>query len=183
MRRLLLILMLYGCTTVPPARPPAPPAPSAQQFAMNGRISINQQGTRQSAGLRWTHTTQSDEILLLAPLGQTVARVYSDQQHASLDNGNQHYQAENVETLMQQLLGWYLPMAGLHSWVLGREDNAAPALIERDLHGQLSLLRQNGWEIHYLRYADTQPDSLPTRMQLKHNGMELQLLIDEWDTP
>ena len=58
-----------------------------------------------------------------------------------------------------------------------------PALVERDLHGQLSLLRQNGWEIHYLRYADTQPDSLPTRMQLKHNGMELQLLIDEWDTP
>ena len=89
----LLAGMLSGCALLPPAPAPAarPAQPESASFALNGRISVSHQGTRHSAGLRWTHTAQSDEILLLAPLGQTAARVYRDAQNATLDDGDKHY--------------------------------------------------------------------------------------------
>lgn len=181
---ILLAGMLGGCALLPPAPAPVvrPAQPESASFALNGRISVSHQGARHSAGLRWTHTTQSDEVLLLAPLGQTAARVYRDAQHATLDDGDKHYQAGDVETLMQQALGWYLPLGGLHHWVLGMP-TAGPAQIERDGNGQIAALHQDGWEVRYLRYADTRPDSLPTRLQLSRNGLQMQLLIDEWELP
>ncbi|MDP4029982.1 MAG: lipoprotein insertase outer membrane protein LolB [Gallionella sp.] len=181
----LLAGMLSGCALLPPAPAPAarPAQPESASFALNGRISVSHQGTRHSAGLRWTHTAQSDEILLLAPLGQTAARVYRDAQNATLDDGDKHYQAGDVETLMQQALGWYLPLGGLHHWVLGMPAANSSAQIERNGNEQIAALHQDGWEVRYLRYADTRPDSLPTRLQLSRDGLQMQLLIDEWELP
>ncbi|HEY0664701.1 MAG TPA: lipoprotein insertase outer membrane protein LolB [Gallionella sp.] len=171
--------LLGGCAMLP--APPAPVAPPAQPeivpFAMNGRVSISQRGEWHSAGLRWTHLAGSDEILLLAPLGQTAARVYRDNGNASLDSDGRHYQADDVETLMEQVLGWHLPLGGLHHWVLGMADAGRPAQIERDESGRIAVLSQDGWEVRYLRYADT----LPARLQLTHEDLRVLLLIDEWD--
>ena len=150
-------------------------------FALNGRISIDHQGKHHSAGLRWTHHPRSDEILLFAPLGQTAARVYRDAEKATLDDSGGHYQAADAETLMEQVLGWHFPLSGLHQWVLGIPDSGDAALVERDDIGRISVLQQSGWEVHFLRYADTSPDSLPSRMQLNHEDMQMRLLIDEWD--
>jgi len=186
-RGALLASLLSGCALLPSTPAPAPavrPAqPESASFALNGRISISHQGTRNSAGLRWTHTAQSDEILLLAPLGQTAARVYRDAQNATLDDGDRHYQAGDAETLMQQVLGWYLPLSGLHHWVLGLAETGSPAQIERDGNGQITVLHQDGWEIRYLRYTAARQDSLPARLQLSRDGLQMQLLIDEWEIP
>ena len=199
---LLGLSMLGGCALLPSA--PAPVARPANSefsaFALNGRISIQHLGKRQSAGLHWKHLARSDEILLLTPLGQTAARIYRDDTKATLDDGSRHYQDADAEALMQQVLGWHLPLNGLHYWVLGKADPEVPAQIERAANGQISVLRQDGWEVRYLRYADNNPgdtadcaqsagcagnvseaDSLPTRLQLSRGDMQLQLLIDEWD--
>ena len=182
---ILLAGMLGGCTLSPPTPAPVarPAQPESASFTLNGRISVSSQGTRHSAGLRWVHTAQSDELLLLAPLGQTAARIYRDAQCATLDDGDKHYQADNTESLMQQALGWYLPLSDLHHWVLGLAASGRPAQIERDDNGRVTVLHQDGWEIHYLRYADTRPDSLPTRLQLSRENLQMQLLIDEWEIP
>ena len=59
--------------------------------------------------------------------------------------------------------------------------NGTPAIIERSENGQVKVLRQDGWEINYTRYATEMPDSLPLRLTLQRDGMEMQLLIDEWE--
>lgn len=182
---ILLAGMLGGCTLLPPAPAPAirPAQPEAAPFALNGRIAVKYNGSSHSAGIRWTHTAQSDELLLLAPLGQTAARVYRDAQSATLDDGDKHYEASDAEALMRQMLGWYLPLGGLHRWVLGLAEAGSPAQIERDGKGRISVLRQNGWEIRYLRYAAAMQDSLPARLQLSRDNLQMQLLIDEWELP
>ncbi|OFZ67019.1 MAG: outer membrane lipoprotein LolB [Betaproteobacteria bacterium RBG_16_56_24] len=180
-------MLLSGCALLPSA--PAPVARPAQSesmsFALNGRISVKHQEKHDSAGLRWTHQAQTDEVLLLAPLGQTVARVYSDTrrdaQQATLDDGDHHYQADDAESLMEQVLGWHLPLNGLHHWVLGMADPGSPAQIERAGDGQIKALYQDGWQVRYLKYADASPDSLPARMQLNRDGLQVILLIDEWE--
>lgn len=178
-----LAMSLGGCALLQPTPQPVarPTQPELVPFALNGRIAVKYNGSRESAGLRWTHTVQSDEILLLAPLGQTAARVYSDAMHTTLDEGDKHYQADNAESLMQQVLGWYLPLSGLHHWLLGMADTGSPAQIEHEGNGQIAVLRQDGWEVRYLGYTGAKPDSLPKRMQLRHEDLQVQLLIDEWE--
>jgi outer membrane lipoprotein LolB len=82
---------------------------------------------------------------------------------------------------MEQALGWHLPLNGLHHWVLGMADSESPAQIERADNGRISVLHQDGWEVRYLGYAGAQPDSLPKRMQLSHEDLQVLLLVDEWD--
>lgn len=178
-----IALILAGCATTPPA--PQPVARPAQMerasFALNGRIAVNHDGKRSSSGVRWTHQPAEDEILLFAPLGQTVARIHRDVRGVLLDTSDKHYTAEDTEELTQRVLGWHLPLQGLQYWVLALPAPESKAGIERDVNGQVSVMRQDGWEIRYTRYAAQAPDSLPLRMSLQRDGMELQLLVDEWE--
>ena len=177
------LAMLGGCASLSPVTAPVarPAQYESAPFALNGRISIKHLETRQSAGVHWTHQAHSDEILLLNPLGQTAARVYRDDNNATLDDGSKHYQDVDAESLMEQVLGWHLPLNGLHHWVLGLPGSGTPAQIERAENGQISVLRQDGWEVRFLRYADSKQDSLPARLQLSHEDLQVLLLIDEWD--
>ena len=172
-------LLLTGCAASPVAIRPA--QLEGAPFMLNGRIAIKHQGKHQSAGIRWIHQAQSDEIHLLTPLGSTAARIYQDAQHATLDQGEQHEQSDNLENLMTKVLGWHLPLAGLHHWILGLAETNTPAKIERNAFGQLSTLQQDGWTVRYTRYPNQQPATLPDRMQLNHDDLQVQLLIDEWD--
>lgn len=177
-RWLLILLLLTGCAHQPVAV--RPQQSDAVPFALNGRISVRHHGARDSAGLRWVHQAKSDEILLLTPLGQTAARIWRDEREATLDHGDRHYRDADVESLMMQVLGWRLQLDGLHHWVLGMT-LPGDALAERDDKGRLTVLRQDGWEVRYLAYADDKADSLPLRMQLLRQDLQLTLLIDEWE--
>src|SRR5512144_226346 len=113
---LLTLLLLAGCATAPVAvqRPAQADAP----FAFNGRVAVKHGELHESAGVRWVHRSSEDEILLLAPLGQTVARIRRTREEVSLEASGKHYAAQDMESLMQQALGWQLPLSGLRYWVM-----------------------------------------------------------------
>lgn len=180
-----LSLLLPGCASTPTVRQPLTRPAHAEQtpFVVAGRIAVKHEGKRSSATVRWTHGVEADEILLFAPLGKTVARITRDGQGFELDTADKHYVAQNAEDLTQQALGWRLPLAGLQYWVLAMPLPESVFDIEHGVNGQISLLRQDGWEIRYTRYAASAPDSLPLRLALQRDGLEIQLLIDEWEIP
>ena len=181
-----LLLLLAGCATRPPAPPPVRPAQvQAVSFALNGRIAVRYDGKHSSAGVHWSHHAASDEILLLAPLGQTVARVARStpapgEQLFTLDAEGRHYAALDAETLTEQALGWRLPLYGLQYWVLAVPVPGEAYKVERTPGGQISLLQQDGWTIRYTRYAGNTADSLPLRIALQRPDLKIRLLIDEW---
>jgi len=181
-----LALLLGGCAAFKQApTEPRPAQSDSVPFALNGRISIKHLDKRDSAGLRWVHQAQTDEILLLNPLGQTAARVYSDtrleSRMATLDDGNKHYKNTDAESLMEEVMGWHLPLSDLHLWVLGLPAVDGSAQIERDAKGRVSVLHKDNWEVTYLEYADDKVDALPRRMKLNHEDLQVTLLLDEWD--
>lgn len=175
----LLVILLAGCAAAPVAvlRPAQQDAP----FAFNGRVAVKQGDTHDSAGMRWVHSAAEDEILLLAPLGQTVARIHRDMNGVTLDTSGKHYTAQDMETLMQQALGWQLPLSDLRYWVTALPAPNIESSLERDANGQVETLRQQGWEISYSRYAALASDALPLRLKLHRDGTEVLLLIDEWE--
>lgn len=179
---LVLLLVLDGCATAPGVPQLQRPAqPELAPFAFNGRVAVRHNGERTSAGVRWTHRGAEDEILLLAPLGQTVARIFSDAHGVLLETSGKKYFEQDAETLTERVLGWHLPLSGLRYWVLALPAAGTEAVIERAENGQIKVLHQDGWEINYTRYAADAADSLPLRLTLQRDGMEMQLLIDEWE--
>jgi outer membrane lipoprotein LolB len=178
-----VLAMLNGCASskIVPLQT-RPLQAELAPFAFNGRVAILHDGERSSASLRWTHSDLEDEILLLAPLGQTVARIHADVHGVTLEASGKYYAAQDAESLTENVLGWRLPMSGMRYWVLALPAPGDQALIEHDALGQVSVIHQDGWEIKYLRYASAVPDSLPLRLILKRDGMEIKLFIDEWET-
>ncbi len=176
---LLCLALLTGCASAPVAVQRAPQLDAP--FAFSGRVSVRQGEHRDSAGLRWVHRAPDDEILLLAPLGQTVARIHRDAQEVTLEAGGKRYVAQDMEALMQRVLGWQLPLSGLRYWVTALPAPEGLPDTERAGNGQVSVLRQQGWEIRYTRYAAETPEALPLRLSLKRGDLEVLLLIDEWE--
>ncbi|MBI3902583.1 MAG: outer membrane lipoprotein LolB [Nitrosomonadales bacterium] len=178
-----LSLLLGACATAPVPQAVVRPAQVEQAaFVLNGRISVKYDGKRSPASIYWTHGAAGDEILLLAPLGQTVARIQCDAQGmATLETAQKQYEAGNAEELMQKALGWSLPLDGLSHWALALPDPKSKAGIELDADGHVGVMHQDGWEISYLRYAVPAADSLPLRFTLAHDELEIQVLIDKWE--
>ncbi len=176
----LVIVLLAGCAGTPPAARPAQTGQAA--FTLDGRIAVKYDGQHTSGGFHWQHDAVSDDITMLAPLGLTVAHIRRDVHGASLETSSKHYTAPDSAELMLQALGWALPLDGLPYWVMALPVPGIPASVERNEHGQITQLRQDGWDIRYTGYAATAADSLPLRLTLQRENMEIRLLIDEWKT-
>lgn len=178
----ILLLALSACASEPRV-PSAIPASQreAAVFNLNGRFAVHHLEQHYSGGLRWQHQSSRDELLLQGPLGITAARIVSDARSATLEQNGKSYAAEDVESLMQQVLGWGLPLPVLHHWLLGAADMASPSDIERDALGHIAVLRQAGWEVRYQRYTDEGAGGLPSRILLRRDDLEVQLLLDEWE--
>lgn len=176
---LAVLLSLVGCASKPIVAQRA--AQKDAPFAFNGRVAIKHEGERQSAGLRWEHGVEEDSVLLLAPLGQTVASIHRDIQGVTLVASGKQYVAQDTEALTRKVLGWELPLSGLRYWVTALPANGTVADIQRDANGQITVLRQDGWEIVYSQYASTAVDSLPLRFVLQREHLEIKVFIDEWE--
>jgi outer membrane lipoprotein LolB len=181
MRLLLLplLMLLTACSSTP--RMETRPVQDDTPFAFNGRVAVIQSGRHDSAGVRWTHRGAADEVLLLAPLGQVVARIVSDAQGVTLEHDGQAETAQDAETLTERLLGWKLPLSGLRHWLTATPAPDGRFHAELDEAGRMAELQQHGWTIRYVRYASAAADALPLRMDLRREGLELRVVIDEWE--
>ncbi len=180
---LLATAMLFGCAN----RLIVKTAVRSQQydasFSFNGRVSVKRGVDFSSAGLRWVHNPEEDEdeILILEPMGQTIARIHREAQGSMLEADGRFYVSQDVESLTKQVLGWTLPLSLLSHWVVGVPSKGSEADIQRDAKKQITLLRQAGWEIRYQRYANTSAEALPTRFVMKNEKLEMTVIIDEWE--
>ena len=179
--------LLAGCATPPEIvrqpqadRVPVASVEKVDAFQLSGRVGVKHEEQGFSGNLRWQHTAQRDDILILSPLGQGVAQIERNGAGVVLTTADQQrYQAQDVETLTETVLGWRLPLAGMRYWVLGR---AAPgkAEMQLDQSNRPRRLMQDGWQIDYLAYREADGLVLPQKMTMHRADLEMKLIIDEW---
>ncbi|MDO9372494.1 MAG: lipoprotein insertase outer membrane protein LolB [Gammaproteobacteria bacterium] len=199
-----LALAVGACSTLPV--PPASAADGAaetlwqqrqqalaalQSWNLNGRIAVltAQQGWH--AGVRWMEQDGGYHIHLDAPLGQGAAEIIGNRAGVVLRTGDGEFSAESAEDLLEQRLGWRLPVSGLRYWVRGLPDTRAPVEGHTlDAAGRLTRLQQAGWDIEFKRYASAGPLELPDKIFLTNNSagnsastdatLEIRLVIEHW---
>ncbi|NOV23280.1 lipoprotein localization protein LolB [Cupriavidus necator] len=191
-RRLALLclgvpLLLQACASVAPSRSFDVDHDAASQH-YTGRFSANYVRYGRDEGVqgsfRWEEQGRNVRLDLVSPLGQTLAVVTATPSGATLDLPNQPPRnAPEVDTLMEEALGFALPVAGMRDWLHGRPTRGTPARATRDEQGRLATLAQNGWTVRYVAWQDSAaPTPVPRRIDLARdagsNPLSVRLVID-----
>lgn len=144
-----------------------------EPFNLAGRISIRQQDAAYHGTLSWQHSDNSDELILLGPLGQGAAELRRDAAGAVLQLPNgERQQADNLEALAGRFFGAALPIAALPNWIRGIAPNAQQDEMQRPRR-----LVLQGWTVEWLRYGD---DGRPQLLSIESAEVGVRLRIDSW---
>ena len=77
-------------------------------------------------------------------------------------------------------LDFRLPLTGLSDWVLGKPTASKIDAATWDEKGQLLTLKQDGWDISYENYTEINGLTLPNKILLKSDKVNLKLLLEKW---
>jgi len=186
------LVALAGCASQPPRLPSTANATTSlatqTSRAYHGRFAVqyvDQTGQQRNAygNFDWRETDATVTLELTTPLGQTLAVVTSSPGQATLELPNkQPLTADNVSTLMQASLGFALPVEGLRYWLQPSVSPASHArtTAEQQDPSRLAQIRQDGWTIDYVAYADA-PATGVKRVNLvrEQPPLEIKLVLDQ----
>ncbi|HZJ95263.1 MAG TPA: lipoprotein insertase outer membrane protein LolB [Thiopseudomonas sp.] len=190
---LTLLLILSGCSQLSTQEQLSDPtrasswqnhkrqAAPIDAWQITGKLGIRSQDNSGSAIIFWLQRQDYFDIRLSGPLGQGSTRLTGRQGAVSLEIANRGtYQAASAEALMQQQLGWSLPVENLLWWVKGLPAPHSQSQLQLDDNSLLSELLQDQWHIQYLSYRSENGLQLPERIKLSGAGLDITLVIKEW---
>ncbi|MDO8651122.1 MAG: lipoprotein insertase outer membrane protein LolB [Undibacterium sp.] len=163
-----------------------------EQLLVSGRIQVQyqQNGKTQSlpGSFEWQQNKDDTSINLISPLGQTIASIRQNADGASLQQANQALRsADNLDNLLNEALGWSLPVTGLRDWLQGFTRTAdglrAPIATQDNLQ-----LKVDGWQLRYVSWQDEAGQLRPKRIDLQRytaqaGEVSMRIVIDQWSTP
>jgi outer membrane lipoprotein LolB len=186
------ILLLSGCAVLSPSPSPPPANTSVNQkhlailanintFSLKGRLGVVTQKQGFSGGIDWQHQITKDNIDVFSPVGGKVANIAKSPDGVTLTSQDGHtVKANDAESLTETTLGWRLPLSGLSDWALGKPTASKIEASSWDEQGRLLTLKQDGWDISYENYIETNGVFLPNKVILKSEKINLKLLVEKW---
>ena len=150
-------------------------------WQISGKLGIRSEQESGSAVLFWLQRQDYFDIRLTGPLGQGSTRLTGRQGAVSLEIANRGtFQATSAQDLMQQQLGWSLPVENLLWWVRGLPAPHSKSQVQLDSNSLLARLEQDNWQVEYLSYRSENGLQLPERIKLSGAGLNITLVIKEW---
>ncbi len=146
-------------------------AEKLQQWNLSGKLAVKTGNEGGQARLRWQRDAQTQHIELAGPIG--TGRVVLDEGPSGAvlkDTAGQVQNGPDLQTLLQQRLGWPIPFSKLQYWVRGLPASEA-ALTTLNKQGQLLYSEEGGWQVKFLTYqsittADQSTVQVPRVMEL-----------------
>lgn len=184
-----ILLLLSACTTLTPKLQQQDLAWSTRlqqlqrinHWTIQGSVGVRTTERAWSASLFWQQTPKNYALHLFGPLGVNRIQLAGTRNQVTLTSPVQPtVSAKNAEALLQQQLGWQLPVKYLTYWIRGIPAPGQPAQLAWDEVQHLSKLNQAGWEITYTAYSNIAGVDLPTRITLQHTNLQLRLVIHQW---
>jgi outer membrane lipoprotein LolB len=181
-----LVLLLGGCAGLPLSGHKGAASGASAPFEMQGRVFVRSGRRAFSGSIRWRHEATVDELWLGGPVGQSAAHIVRDPQGASLTTvDGQTYRSMSLDGLMQNALGWTLPVADLSHYVRGAiPPQVAESSITRDERGRVSSLAHDGWVVELTATSQSRPAASsmrPARLRLRKDDVEVRIVIDQLD--
>jgi outer membrane lipoprotein LolB len=151
-------------------------------WQINGKVGIRAPKDSGSGTLFWLQRQDYYDIRLSGPLGRGAARLTGRPgSNVVLEVANQgRFEAPTPEALLEEQLGWKLPVSHLVWWVRGLPAPDSKSTLNVDSMGRLASLQQDGWSLEYLSYTEQNGYSLPERIKLHGQDLDVTLVIKDW---
>jgi outer membrane lipoprotein LolB len=154
-------------------------------WQINGKVGIHAQTAGKSesgsATVFWLQRQDYYDIRLSGPLGRGATRLTGRPGQVQLEVANQgRYEAESPEALLEENLGWTLPVSHLLWWVRGLPAPDSRSRLTLNGDSRLASLNQDGWQVQYLSYVEQAGYWLPERLKLYGPNIDLTLVIKDW---
>lgn len=189
----LSLTLLTACVSqTPPLNPPLNQSLSwanrQQQLALltkwnlQGVIGFRTDRDAWSGSLTWQQQDRQHYVItLMGPLGTGAVQISGTAQQVHLATADGKVRvASTPEALLQQTLGWRLPVSSLYYWIRGLPVTGMPSQQSFDSYHHLQTLSQQGWFIQYLGYGSKEHWDLPRKIILSQPPRQLRISIHSW---
>lgn len=152
------------------------------QFKISGKLGFSQGKQGGNVTLHWEQSKENYHIQLLAPLGSGSLQIrgHSKRVFLILPTG-ESLQAKNPDQLIEEQLGWTIPLSGLSYWIRGiPAPGCPPTAVIADDKKRIRQIKQQGWIITYHSYQQIDGLELPLKLILKHQDLQLKLFLRHW---
>ena len=156
-------------------------------WRIHGAFSIKQEGQKaQIASYSWNQIKKNYRIRISSMLNLYHIEIFREYGTVTLWNNTTHVStAKTPEALMQNALGWSLPVSEMSDWIKGAPAKKAGRYeAQYDPSGHLILLRQAGWVLHFSAYKTHTTDvDFPKMILMERPGFSVKIVIINWLLP
>lgn len=153
----------------------------SSEWGMAGKISLDDGDQGGSGRLQWDVKPGRSEIDFHGAMGRGAWHLQIGPEGALLKMADGTQQAAaGVSELIQEHIGWPVPLEALQWWVRGL---AAPGKVENEQvgpDGLLVSLRQFGWMVDFTRYDSVGIVELPVRLNATRDNYRVKLAVSRW---
>ncbi len=155
---------------------------AAEGWALKGRLAVNDGEDGGSGHLSWQQHGQASSMKFHGAFGRGAWQLNADENGAVLEwaDGEVH-RADTVGELIEQWLGWTIPVSALAWWVRGLTAPGDWDLRQLNAQGNLEKLSQLGWNIEYGQYRDAGRVSMPMKLTARRQSYTVKIAIQDWD--
>lgn len=148
---------------------------------IKGKIGYENSSEGGSAWLDWHQQVDQFSLLLGGPFGAGTVQIFGNDDFVTLRQAKTpDISAVSAKTLARHLLGWELPIDELSYWIRGIP---APDVLASkqsfNQQGLLANLHQNGWQLAFSKYRQTDAGILPGEITATQGDTHFKLLIKE----
>jgi outer membrane lipoprotein LolB len=149
---------------------------------MEGRLAVSNEVDGGSGQFRWAKDADGMRMDFHGALGRGAWKLEAGEQGAELilADGTVH-DADSVDQLVRQEVGWEIPVENLSWWIRGLATPGRFRKRDIDGEGNVSKLLQDGWTIEYGRYRVFEGVSLPVKLTAYRGKWKVKLAIRSWD--
>ena len=200
-----VLLLLAACQTriEPPADDgwqrdtlSASPEEIPETWELTAKAGLVIDSKSEQANLAWQRRPEiaqprNNKIRLFGPFGAgTVVLEYGERNVLLTDNKGKEYWGDDAEELLNEIVGWPLPLKAMRYWMFAQPSPDAVYEYHRNEEGQLTGLRQFGWEIQYSDWRDYGDRRLPRKIFAhrldpigEHKKLSVKLFVKSWRWP
>lgn len=185
-----LVLVLVACapTTVRPDQALLAAQTAREEqlvghdtWTIRARLGVSDGQHGGSGSLVWVRHGDSFDFELQAPVTGRSFRLHGGPGQVQLDGLNQGtLRGSDARTMLQEALGWQVPMSQLNYWVRGMRAPGSAAQLLFDANGLPKQLSQDGWTVEYRDwYPNTNPP-MPRRVFANRGDNRVRMVINSW---
>lgn len=151
-------------------------------WILSGKLAISNEEDGGSGRLQWRESPDYTRMDFHGTLGRGAWRLEADGEGARLELADgSAYRDRTVDQLVQQQVGWEIPVESLSWWVRGMAAPGDSKDVWFDERGNLTRLNQDGWAIEFGNYKTFGEFEMPVRLTAQQADWKVKLIVRRWE--